>query len=171
MTLTVKHYANAGGACTNRDAKGQEEERNIGILMRKWPGCFMLNWKRKGEVIMRWKAPGMAGDEDDDDGLEDPQAGSMKKRASAPGPTTPVKKLSSKDAISEKKGVGRPKLSGIIAATDVQSKAAYIVERCRRVDGLSVDEALKVTGLNGGKGSYTVADLRYDLARGFVKLQ
>merc|ERR1712070_450983 len=39
MTLSVKHYANAGGACSNRDQKGQEEQRNIDILHRKWPGC------------------------------------------------------------------------------------------------------------------------------------
>ena len=25
MTLTVKHYSNSGGACSNRDKKGKEE--------------------------------------------------------------------------------------------------------------------------------------------------
>ena len=29
MTLTVKHYDNGGGACSNRDKKGQEEKREI----------------------------------------------------------------------------------------------------------------------------------------------
>lgn len=56
MTLNVKHYANSGGACTNRDKKGREEQRNIDILMQKWPGIFSLNKKRKGEVLMRWKS-------------------------------------------------------------------------------------------------------------------
>merc|ERR1712032_1809296 len=55
MTLNVKHYANLGGACTNRDSKGQEERKNIDILNSKWPGCFMPNPKRKNEVILRWK--------------------------------------------------------------------------------------------------------------------
>merc|ERR1719162_145432 len=40
MTLSVKHYDNGGGACTNRDSKGKEEQRNVNILNSKWPGCF-----------------------------------------------------------------------------------------------------------------------------------
>merc|ERR1711957_142337 len=56
MTLRVKHYANSGGACSNRDTKGAEEQRNIAILQKKWPGAFRLNPKRKGEVILRWSA-------------------------------------------------------------------------------------------------------------------
>lgn len=56
MTLNVKHYANAGGACSNRDKKGEEERRNIQILQTKWPSVFLLNKKRKGEVLMKWKA-------------------------------------------------------------------------------------------------------------------
>jgi len=55
MTLSVKHYSNSGGACTNRDRKGKEERRNIEILQRKWPGAFRLNPSRKNEVIMRWR--------------------------------------------------------------------------------------------------------------------
>lgn len=55
MTLSVKHYDNAGGACSNRDKKGREECRNVAILSRKWPRVFTPNPKRKGEVIMRWK--------------------------------------------------------------------------------------------------------------------
>lgn len=55
MTLNVKHYDNGGGACTNRDKKGREERRNITILNHKWPKVFTPNWKRKGEVIMRWR--------------------------------------------------------------------------------------------------------------------
>jgi hypothetical protein len=55
MTLNVKHYDNGGGACSNRDKKGREENRNITILNEKWPKVFTANPKRKGEVIMRWK--------------------------------------------------------------------------------------------------------------------
>merc|ERR1719387_3382349 len=46
MTLCVKHYANSGGAVTNRDQKGIEEKRNINILKTKWPGRFRDNPKR-----------------------------------------------------------------------------------------------------------------------------
>merc|ERR1712159_890865 len=55
MTLCVKHYANAGGACTNRDKKGQEEQRNIAILKRKWPGYFRKHPRRKNEVVLQIK--------------------------------------------------------------------------------------------------------------------
>mmetsp|Transcript_92878 Transcript_92878/g.161391 ORF Transcript_92878/g.161391 Transcript_92878/m.161391 type:complete len:491 (-) Transcript_92878:80-1552(-) len=65
MTLNVKHYKNAGGACTNRDKKGQEERRNVAILKRKWPGVFTAHPTRKGEVVMRWKRDNAAlADED-----------------------------------------------------------------------------------------------------------
>merc|ERR1719446_1699769 len=67
MTLNVKHYDNGGGACTNRDKKGQEEQRNIAILNKKWPGCFRSNPKRKNEVIMRWKKSNTADGESDCD--------------------------------------------------------------------------------------------------------
>merc|ERR1719436_641486 len=43
MTLSVKHYANAGGACSNRDGRGAEERRNVAVLMRKLPGVFRMN--------------------------------------------------------------------------------------------------------------------------------
>lgn len=38
-----------------RDKKGVEECKNIDILFRKWPNAFQHNWKRKNEVILRWK--------------------------------------------------------------------------------------------------------------------
>merc|ERR1712060_728462 len=63
MTLNVKHYDNGGGACSNRDQKGTEEQRNIEILNQKWPGCFRKNPKRKNEVILKWKTA--VGDDDD----------------------------------------------------------------------------------------------------------
>jgi len=68
MTLNVKHYDNGGGACSNRDKKGLEENRNISILTTKWPNVFKPNPKRKGEVIMRWKREhSTKGDVVDDD--------------------------------------------------------------------------------------------------------
>merc|ERR1712232_1126346 len=66
MTLNVKHYSNSGGACSNRDKKGREERRDIAILNRKWPKVFTPNWKRKGEVIMRWKRDLAEGEDDDE---------------------------------------------------------------------------------------------------------
>eukprot|EP00932_Pfiesteria_piscicida_P016883 SRR837773.3788.p1 GENE.SRR837773.3788~~SRR837773.3788.p1 ORF type:complete len:446 (-),score=102.90 SRR837773.3788:44-1306(-) len=54
LTICAKHATNPGGAVAQRDRKGQEEERNIEILMSKWPRCFRRNPKRKHEVILRW---------------------------------------------------------------------------------------------------------------------
>jgi len=58
MTIQAKHQTNTGGACTTRDKKGKEEQRNIAILMRRWPRAFRLNPKRPNEVIMRWPTDG-----------------------------------------------------------------------------------------------------------------
>merc|ERR1712014_130798 len=71
LTLNVKHYDNGGGACSNRDKKGEEEKRNIAILHKKWPGCFRSNPKRKNEVIMRWKKSDEPGEESDSDDVPD----------------------------------------------------------------------------------------------------
>merc|ERR1719321_18655 len=49
MVLTVKHYANQGGAVDNRDSAGKKERENIAILQRKWPGIR----ERDGDVHVR----------------------------------------------------------------------------------------------------------------------
>lgn len=54
MTVQAKHQTNSGGACSNRDRKGREEQRNIAILLRKWPRAFRMNPKRRNEVILQW---------------------------------------------------------------------------------------------------------------------
>merc|ERR1712048_1323815 len=67
MTLSVKHYSNAGGAVDERDKKGARERYNVAILNKKWPGCFRPNPKRKNEVIMKWPTGKKTDDESDDD--------------------------------------------------------------------------------------------------------
>lgn len=54
MTVMAKHQTNAGGACSNRDQKGEAERRNIAILNEKWPRAFRPHPRRANEVIMRW---------------------------------------------------------------------------------------------------------------------
>ena len=54
----TRHATNAGGAVATRDCTGQKGRHNISLLMRKWPGVFHLNAKRKDEVIMKWPRPG-----------------------------------------------------------------------------------------------------------------
>jgi len=71
MTLRVKHYSNGGGAVATRDKKGMEERKNIAILHKKWPTAFSANWKRKNEVILRWKKSEKSSLQDDEDELEE----------------------------------------------------------------------------------------------------
>ena len=54
MFVHAKHIKNKGGAVATRDENGKNERKNIAILMKKWPGVFQLNKKRKDEVLMRW---------------------------------------------------------------------------------------------------------------------
>mmetsp|Transcript_68108 Transcript_68108/g.142258 ORF Transcript_68108/g.142258 Transcript_68108/m.142258 type:complete len:482 (-) Transcript_68108:261-1706(-) len=54
MTIAAKHATNPGGAVEQRDKKGKEEEKNIDILVRKWPRAFHRNPTRKHEVVLRW---------------------------------------------------------------------------------------------------------------------
>jgi len=54
--ITAKHETNHGGACSIRDSKGKEEQKNIKILKEKWPGVFMDNGRRANQVIMRWNS-------------------------------------------------------------------------------------------------------------------
>merc|ERR1712232_127781 len=58
MVLSVRHYANQGGAVDNRDSAGKKERENIAILQQKWPGVFKMNVKRPSEVLMRWSNHG-----------------------------------------------------------------------------------------------------------------
>jgi len=59
MTVAAKHHA-PGGAESMRDKKGLEEQRNIAILQRKWPGAFRAHPKRKNEVVLQWPRGGEA---------------------------------------------------------------------------------------------------------------
>merc|ERR1712113_354410 len=62
MFISVKHQSNSGGAVTNRDSAGTKEKANVAILMRKWPGVFRINNRRKAtagtEVTMNWAGYG-----------------------------------------------------------------------------------------------------------------
>merc|ERR1712032_103249 len=176
MTLNVKHYDNGGGACTNRDKKGEAERRNIEILNQKWPGMFRPNPKRKNEVIMKWKAAGTPNpnesvdseDEEDVNGQQSSSAGNSRRRDIAKNRcikgTVGTKKLSAKKPAVL---TGLPPMSAILVSTDKKPKAPYIASRCKRVVGRSVKHALSV----GGNHAYLPSDLRYDLLRGFLAIK
>jgi len=174
MTLNVKHYDNGGGACTNRDKKGEAERRNIEILNQKWPGMFRPNPKRKNEVIMKWTAAGNpnesaeSDDEEDVNGQQSSSAGSSRRRDIAKNRcvkgTVGSKKLSAKKPAVL---TGLPPMSAVLVSTGKKPKAPHIASRCKRVVGRSVERALSV----GGNHAYLPSDLRYDLLRGFLAIK
>lgn len=56
MFAAAAHETNAGGAVSERDAKGDKERANIKVLQEKWPGVFSVNGRRGDtQVIMTWK--------------------------------------------------------------------------------------------------------------------
>ena len=55
MFAHARHATNKGGAVAIRDSAGAKEKLNISILMKKWPGAFCLNGRRKHEVVLSWK--------------------------------------------------------------------------------------------------------------------
>lgn len=166
MTLMVKHYSNSGGACSMRDKKGQEEQRNIAILNEKWPGCFRLNPKRKNEVIMRrWKGTNTEGD-DEEEGDE------------AEGDSTQVnQKMRPQKTIAKRKS--KPSLFGlkpdaVIVRTGKAIDSPYIAERCKKVAGKSIKHALCTATFSdsaGTKRAYRASDLKYDVHRGYLSLR
>jgi len=90
MVLTVRHYANQGGAVDIRDAAGKKERENIAILQRKWAGVFKMNKKRPSEVLMRWSNHGKRTEEN-----TSPKSSSAKaKQASRGSFCTKAKKVS-----------------------------------------------------------------------------
>lgn len=67
LTIAAKHQTNDGGAVTQRDKKGKEEDKNIEILKRKWPKAFHKHPHRKHEVVMRWPGSLLQGEDEDDE--------------------------------------------------------------------------------------------------------
>eukprot|EP00933_Yihiella_yeosuensis_P037008 TRINITY_DN3084_c1_g1_i2.p1 TRINITY_DN3084_c1_g1~~TRINITY_DN3084_c1_g1_i2.p1 ORF type:complete len:616 (-),score=137.48 TRINITY_DN3084_c1_g1_i2:248-1951(-) len=159
MTLNVKHYANEGGAVTNRD--GTEEKRNIAILQKKWPGCFRPNPKRKNEIIMRWK--GQPEDEDTSENTK-PKSG-LNKSSPKKSLTKVMKKLDKKRSLGPDL---RP--TAVLKLTGKVAKAPNIAARCKKVAGHTIEQALgmKCSLSSGEACRYKLQDLKYDLFRGFL---
>merc|ERR1711871_1832859 len=125
MCVHAKHYSNSGGACTNRDAKGEAERRNIEILMRKWPRAFHAHPTRKNEVVLRWPSDGKAQYDDDAANLRETKALRHSKATPRPAPLDlPA------DAVLE--------------STGKKAVSPVITNRCKKVAGLRVSDALRI---------------------------
>jgi len=175
MFVAAKHATNAGGAVAVRDNSGSKERYNIDILMRKWPGVFTNNVKRKNEVLMRWKTHGE-------------ETAEKKKTATKAGSATKARGLVVKK-ILKKKAVGgsgllKSKLhklaksaSPFPASAKVQftgnaEGSAYMIARAKKMDKKTVEQCLsqKYTNAEGVTKTYGVSDLRYDVNAGRLQV-
>eukprot|EP00930_Biecheleria_cincta_P030285 TRINITY_DN2097_c0_g1_i5.p1 TRINITY_DN2097_c0_g1~~TRINITY_DN2097_c0_g1_i5.p1 ORF type:complete len:584 (-),score=108.88 TRINITY_DN2097_c0_g1_i5:270-2021(-) len=169
MTLAVKHYSNVGGAVDERDKKGVKERMNIAILNRKWPGCFRANPKRQNEVIMKWKGSTDQDEDDNDDDQDAENRGSRKKTSMKK--TSRVKQTIMKSFVKNSSGSRIPpdiSPKATLALTDTTPSLPKHRVRCKRLAGRTVEQALG-TPIQGKP--YGMADLRYDLKKGNLKLK
>jgi len=194
MTVMAKHQTNAGGACSVRDAQGLAEQRNIAILRQKWPGVFSDHPTRKNEVVLRWKTTGQ--ETDDIEERVEPKtrlngkqavakmaklkakkgkptdAASAKNKKASTAAVTPLKSKKEMPAdVTPPKGKKGLPMEATLVLTDKVSSSSYIATRCKQVAGLTIQEALKSISEGGRDGKYCSTDLRYDLAKGFLKFE
>lgn len=177
MTLSVKHYSNAGGAVDQRDKKGLKEQYNIGILNEKWPGCFRPNPKRKNEVIMKWRGASACDDDGDDDAdpvATDGNCAKTRRTGKKPIHTRkprPVMKATIKTRSIKKSSVRKLNFDATVTYTGVACRSQYMSRRCKRLHGKAVRDCLgmKYTDGAGNQRTYSKADLCYDIAGGRLK--
>merc|ERR1712039_264056 len=123
---------------------GIQEQKNIAILMNKWPNAIFHHGTRKNEVVLRWK------NRSDEDESND-ESESKKKKVKKNGLKTFAR-------------IGLP-LKALLRQTTKVPKEAYIAQRCKRVAGRTC--AAAIGSVFDGR-RYSPADLRYDLARGYL---
>jgi len=157
MFVHAKHATNSGGAVAVRDDSGSKERLNIAILQKKWPGVFMLNKKRKDEVLMHWKNLGNEQDVE-----------------AAPKKGLAVKKVSLKSATKKFAQVAQAAFPGsaMLRFTGKEAKEAYITARCKKNDKCTVEQCLgrPYTDASGASRTYGVADLKYDIHAGRLEI-
>jgi hypothetical protein len=161
MLLTVRHYANDGGAVDNRDGAGKRERANIEILQRKWPGVFKLNVKRNScEVLMRWKNHGK--EDKSAKGSDDVAKGKAQGKSS---------KIKSASKLN-KRVKGFPSSAKLKYMANADEAFDYIRKRCQRCSDRRVEQCLGMLfqDANGNERKYGLSDLKYDLAAGRLKV-
>jgi len=158
MLLTVRHYANEGGAVDNRDAAGERERMNIGILQRKWPGVFKMNVKRPSEVLMNWS----------NHGKEERTKGSSAKLKRAARGSLGIKPKKSPRGLPETIPVD----AKLQYNADAGEASEYVKKRCKRCSGRTVRKCLGMPfqDANGNERKYRVSDLKYDIVAGRLKV-
>jgi hypothetical protein len=169
MFAHARHATNAGGAVATRDSNGSKERANIAILMRKWPGVFHLNGRRKDEVIMK----GGVLANGDADGTEKGSNQTTRTSGGASSGAKPVKKggRTAKGVVVASSGFDLS--SKVKLVKQVSAKVEYINKRTAALDGKTVRASLKTTFTDaaGLEKPYRISDLKYDLSRGRIILK
>merc|ERR1712048_224388 len=157
MVLTVRHYANQGGAVDNRDKAGKRERENIALLQRKWPGVFKMNVKRQSEVLMRWSNYGKQTDDN----------------TSTRGAKTKITKaLKAKAKKATRSLPAAFPLSAKLKYVAKVEALPYMMKRCKKCDGKTVGQCIGMLyqDASGNERKYGVSDLKYDVARSRLKV-
>mmetsp|Transcript_31722 Transcript_31722/g.87611 ORF Transcript_31722/g.87611 Transcript_31722/m.87611 type:complete len:587 (-) Transcript_31722:189-1949(-) len=168
IVLTVRHYANEGGAVDNRDAAGKRERENIEILQRKWPGVFKMNVKRPSEVLMNWGGHGKKENRPAKGSSARAKRGQWGSLGSKAGRAPP------KTCKPSPRGLPStiPLSAKLEIVADAAETVAYIAKRCKRCVGKTVGQCLGMPfqDANGNERRYGVQDLKYDIARGRLRV-
>jgi len=159
LLLTVRHYANQGGAVDNRDKAGKKERENIGILQRKWPGVFKMNVKRPSEVLMNWNGQ-FKQKEGKSAGREQKGSVTAKGRSATTKKAEQTKKTP-RGLTGKLKSSTKLKYVG-----DAATASKYITDRCKKLHGKTVEQCLGMPykDASGNERKYGVSDLKYDIA-------
>lgn len=164
LLLTVRHYANQGGAVDNRDKAGKRERENIGILQRKWPGVFKMNVKRPSEVLMNWNGQ-----------FKQQEEKTTERRK--PGSVTAKGRSATAKKAQRAKKTTRGLTGNLKPSTklrymgNVATACKYITARCKKLHGKTVEQCLGMAykDASGNERKYGVADLKYDIATSRIK--
>lgn len=176
MTLRVKHYSNSGGACSNRDKKGKEEQRNIGILKKKWPRAIRDHPTRQNEVVLQWPA---------DNEAERPISRSsrrVRKVALKKAPKAKAMKAmkAARAAVPHKRGAKTADQvelpcspNATMLPTGKVPKCPGIQNRLKKVDGKRVNQVLGKVKYQSPKGelTYGASDLKYDIQFQYLRVK
>eukprot|EP00419_Tripos_fusus_P010361 CAMPEP_0172660776 /NCGR_PEP_ID=MMETSP1074-20121228/4253_1 /TAXON_ID=2916 /ORGANISM="Ceratium fusus, Strain PA161109" /LENGTH=711 /DNA_ID=CAMNT_0013476425 /DNA_START=58 /DNA_END=2193 /DNA_ORIENTATION=+ len=158
MTVTAKHYSNEGGACSNRDAKGVEERKNIAILMRKWPNAIFDHRRRQNEVNLRWKEHCEEEEEKDE--------GRTRKANAKRGRVKPTIRKRSSSYLP---------LKGVLIRTCKKALSPYIETRLATVANRTMAAvcagSLRFTDASGTNRVYSLTDARYDVMKGYLTIK
>jgi hypothetical protein len=157
LFVQARHSTNPGGAVAVRDGNGSKERENIAILQRKWPGVFKLNVKRDNEVLMKWQHYGKTDIQDESKAVKKTTLKTKARKAMSAGKAKLLKQFP---------------LSAKVKLTGEGDATPYIMKRCKKADGKTVQQvlAMEYTDASGATRKYGMSDLKYDVSAQRLRL-